>query len=122
VHVVKTWGIESWSILHSDPVGLLSVVSAVLSNLVSNVPAVLLFEPVIPALAPGVQETAWLALAMSSTLAGNLTVLGSVANLIVVENARREGVTISFWEYCKVGVPITLLTLLLGIVWLKFVP
>jgi len=42
------------------------------------------------------QESAWLALAMSSTLAGNLTVLGSVANLIVVENARREGVTISF--------------------------
>ena len=59
---------------------------------------------------------------MSSTLAGNLTVLGSVANLIVVENAGREGVTISFWEYCKVGIPVTLLTLRLGIAWLKFVP
>ena len=67
------------------------------------------------------RETAWLALAMSSTLAGNLTVLGSVANLIVVENARREGVTISFWEYCKVGVPLTLLTLAIGIGWLHFV-
>jgi Na+/H+ antiporter NhaD/arsenite permease-like protein len=67
------------------------------------------------------RETAWLALAMSSTFAGNLTVLGSVANLIVVESARREGVTISFWEYCKVGIPLTILTLVLGIAWLQFV-
>jgi Na+/H+ antiporter NhaD/arsenite permease-like protein len=47
-----------------------------------------------------------------------LTVLGSVANLIVVENGRREGVTISFWEYCRVGVPVTLLTLTIGVIWL----
>ena len=47
--------------------------------------------------------------------------LGSVANLIVVENAQREGVTISFWEYCKVGVPLTVLTLTLGIAWFLFV-
>ena len=58
---------------------------------------------------------------MSSTLAGNLTVLGSVANLIVVENARRENVGISFWEYCKVGIPLTILTLIVGIAWLEFV-
>ncbi len=62
-----------------------------------------------------------MALAMSSTFAGNLTLLGSVANLIVVENARREGVNISFWEYCKVGIPLTVLTLALGIVWLELV-
>jgi Na+/H+ antiporter NhaD/arsenite permease-like protein len=67
------------------------------------------------------RETAWLALAMSSTLAGNLTVLGSVANLIVVENARRQGVEISFWEYCKVGIPLTILTLGVGIAWLAWV-
>jgi Na+/H+ antiporter NhaD/arsenite permease-like protein len=83
---------------------------------------VLLFEPVMKVMPEMSRETAWLSLAMSSTLAGNLTVLGSVANLIVVENARREGVTISFWEYCKVGVPLTLLTLALGVAWLKFVP
>ncbi|HWG47627.1 MAG TPA: anion transporter [Gemmataceae bacterium] len=122
MHVVKRWDIESWTWLLDHPVDLLSLASAALSNLVSNVPAVLLFEPVMKVMPAGSQETAWLALAMSSTFAGNLTVLGSVANLIVVENARREGVTISFWEYCKVGVPITLLTLILGIVWLKFVP
>ena len=97
------------------------MVSAALSNLVSNVPAVLLMEPLVHAMPSPVQETAWLALAMSSTLAGNLTVLGSVANLIVVENAKREGVEISFWEYCKVGVPLTVLTLMVGVLWLTYV-
>jgi len=121
-HVVAGWNIERWSWLLGHPVDLLSLASAALSNLVSNVPAVLLFEPVMKAMPAASQETAWLALAMSSTFAGNLTVLGSVANLIVVENARREGVVISFAEYCKVGVPLTLLTLALGIAWLKFVP
>jgi len=52
-------------------------------------------------------------LAMSSTLAGNLTVLGSVANLIVIERARREA-SISFWEYAKAGIPVTLLTMTIG--------
>jgi Na+/H+ antiporter NhaD/arsenite permease-like protein len=102
-------------------VDLLSGVSAVLSNLVSNVPAVLLMEPIVQAVPSGSRETAWLALAMSSTLAGNLTVLGSIANLIVVENAAREGTHISFWEYCKCGIPLTILTLLVGIGWLEFV-
>jgi Na+/H+ antiporter NhaD/arsenite permease-like protein len=121
IHVVRPWGLERWGPLQHDPVGVLSLVSAVLSNLVSNVPAVLLFKPVIPAMPPASQETAWLALAMSSTLAGNLTVLGSVANLIVVENARREGVGVSLWEYCRAGIPVALLTLLAGATWLHFV-
>ena len=73
------------------PVDLLSLVSAALSNLVSNVPAVLLMEPVMRPCRRQTAKTAWLALAMSSTLAGNLTVLGSVANLIVVENANAKG-------------------------------
>jgi len=64
------------------------------------------------------KEQAWLALAMSSTLAGNLTLLGSVANLIVVESARRSGIELSFVEYLKVGVPLTVLTTLVGIAWL----
>ena len=121
VHVVSGWGIEGWTWLLNRPTDLLSLASAGLSNLVSNVPAVLLLEPVAQAVPAATRETAWLALAMSSTFAGNLTVLGSVANLIVVEIAGREGVTISFWEYCKVGIPLTLLTLALGIAWLQFV-
>ncbi len=122
IHVVTTWGVPGWTWLLSRPVDLLSVASAALSNLVSNVPAVLLFEPVVQAMPAASREAAWLALAMSSTFAGNLTILGSVANLIVVEQARREGVTVSFLEYCKVGVPLTLLTLALGVAWLMFVP
>jgi Na+/H+ antiporter NhaD/arsenite permease-like protein len=121
VRVVSGWGISHWNFLLDHPVGVLSGVSAVLSNLVSNVPAVLLFKPIIPAMPAAYQETAWLALAASSTLAGNLTVLGSVANLIVVEAARREGVGVSFGEYCRVGVPLTLVTLLLAVGWLSLV-
>jgi Na+/H+ antiporter NhaD/arsenite permease-like protein len=121
VHVVAGWGVEGWKWLLGRPVDLLSAVSAALSNLVSNVPAVLLLEPVAQAMPEASRETAWLSLAMSSTFAGNLTVLGSVANLIVVENAGKEGVRISFWEYCKAGVPVTLLTLALGVVWLSLV-
>jgi Na+/H+ antiporter NhaD/arsenite permease-like protein len=120
--VVKHWNIGGWDWLQRHPVDLLSVVSAGLSNLVSNVPAVLLFKPIIPSMPAESRDTAWLALAMSSTMAGNLTVLGSVANLIVVESARREGIAVSFWEYCRVGVPITLLTLAIGIAWLEWVP
>jgi Na+/H+ antiporter NhaD/arsenite permease-like protein len=121
VHVVAGWGIERWTWLLDRPIDLLSLVSAALSNLVSNVPAVLLLEPVAQSVPTATRETAWLALAMSSTFAGNLTVLGSVANLIVVESANRHGVRISFWEYCRVGVPLTVLTLILGVAWLQYV-
>jgi Na+/H+ antiporter NhaD/arsenite permease-like protein len=99
---------------------VLTVVTAVLSNLVSNVPAVLLFKSVIPAFGEPVR--AWLLLAMASTLAGNLTILGSVANLIVVEQARGAGIPVGFLEYSKVGVPITVLTLLVGWLFLVLLP
>ena len=118
VVVVHTWGIERWHALLDSPVVMVSGLSVVLSNLVSNVPAVLLFEPLMRAMAGSLREQAWLALAMSSTLAGNLTVLGSVANLIVVENARRAGTTLGFFEFLKVGVPLTILTTLVGVAWL----
>ncbi len=67
----------------------LSVVTAVLSNIVSNVPAVLILRPFVPGLHDPAR--AWLVIAMASTLAGNLTLLGSVANLIVAKGARRRG-------------------------------
>jgi Na+/H+ antiporter NhaD/arsenite permease-like protein len=98
--------------LRLDRTGVLTVWSALLSNLASNVPAVLVFKPFISTLPQ--PEHAWLTLAMSSTLAGNLTVLGSIANLIVIERARRS-VRITFLEYLKVGVPLTLLTLGIGV-------
>jgi len=119
VNVVHTWGLEHWHALLNSPVVLVSGLSVVLSNLVSNVPAVLLFRPLMEVMPQ--KELAWLALAMSSTLAGNLTVLGSVANLIVVENARRAGTELGFFEYLKVGVPLTILTTLVGVAWLALV-
>lgn len=95
----------------------LSVVTVGLSNLVSNVPAVLLLKPVIPALSN--PQAGWLTLAATSTLAGNLTLLGSVANLIVAEVAARRGIKLTFWEYTKPGFLITVISLLLGVAWIQ---
>ena len=102
--------------LRLDQVPVLSVVTAILSNLVSNVPAVLVLKPFVAPLADPAK--AWLTVAMASTLAGNLTVIGSIANLIVVQRAAAGGVTIGLWDYCRVGIPLTLLTLLIGTLWL----
>jgi Na+/H+ antiporter NhaD/arsenite permease-like protein len=118
-NVVQGLGLERWHALLESPVVLVSLLSVVLSNLVSNVPAVLLFKPLMEVMPQ--KELAWLALAMSSTLAGNLTLLGSVANLIVVETSRRAGTELGFLEYLKVGVPLTVLTLATGIAWLALV-
>ena len=101
---------------HLDNVGTLSLVTATLSNLVSNVPAVLMLKPFVANL--GDPQRAWLVVAMASTLAGNFTLVGSVANLIVAQRAQGAGITISFWAYFKVGAPLTLLTILFGTWWL----
>ena len=95
----------------------LSAVSVVLSNVVSNVPAVMLLRPVVPTLND--PASAWLTIAMATTLAGNLTLIGSVANLIVAEIARRRGVELSFGEYLKAGMAIAILSLGVGILWLS---
>lgn len=94
-----------------------AAVVAVISNIVSNVPAVMLLKSLVPGLAN--PHTAWLVLAMASTLAGNLTITGSVANIIVVETAKND-VHIGFWDYFRVGLPITLLTLAFGTLWLAW--
>ena len=62
--------------------------------------------------------TAWLTVAMASTLAGNFTILGSIANLIVVQKAATRGVVISFWDYFRVGAPLTVITLVIGTLWM----
>jgi Na+/H+ antiporter NhaD/arsenite permease-like protein len=102
--------------LHLDQVPVLSAVTAVLSNLVSNVPAVLMLKPFVDAL--NEHDTAWLVIAMASTLAGNFTVLGSIANLIVVQKAAAFGVAIGFWDHFRVGAPLTIITLAIGTLWL----
>lgn len=93
-----------------DP-GALLVVGVALSNLVSNAPAVMLL---LPHLEPGGQ--AGMALALITTFAGNLLLVGSIANLIVVDLARKSGVSIDWKQHAVVGVPVSLLTL--AIVWL----
>jgi len=103
--------------LHLDNAFVLSGLSAMLSNVVSNVPAVLVFKPFVTQLAN--PQRAWLVLAMASTLAGNLTVVGSVANLIVIQQARHK-VQIGFWEYFRVGAPLAVLTILAGAAWITW--
>jgi Na+/H+ antiporter NhaD/arsenite permease-like protein len=92
--------------------GWLFATSVVLSNLVSNVPATMLLLPAAhhPLAGP--------ILALSSTLAGNLLVVGSIANIIVIDQAARLGIRISWREHAIVGVPVTLLTLAIAAVWL----
>ena len=102
--------------LHLDQVPVLTTLTAILSNLVSNVPAVLLIKPFVTALKD--HETAWMVIAMSSSLAGNFTLLGSIANLIVVEKAANGGIKIGFWDYFRVGAPLTIMTLIIGTLWL----
>jgi Na+/H+ antiporter NhaD/arsenite permease-like protein len=92
-------------------------VTVVFSNVVSNVPAVMLLKSLVPGFPD--PQAGWLTLAMASTLAGNLTITGSVANIIVVERARPQ-VHIAFKEYFRLGLPLTLLTLIWGIVWLSW--
>jgi Na+/H+ antiporter NhaD/arsenite permease-like protein len=104
--------------LHLQNVPVLSAITAALSNIVSNVPAVLVLKPFIVQL-PN-QQQAWLTVAMASTLAGNFAIVGSVANLIVVQRARAQGVEIGFWEYFRVGAPLTVIMIGVGVLWLAF--
>lgn len=96
----------------SGQVVALSAVSVVASNLFSNVPFVMLAGKWIPAFAE--PTLMWFALALSSTLAGNLTLVGSVANLIVAESAG-ERCRLGFLDYLAAGVPVTLVTTAAGV-------
>jgi Na+/H+ antiporter NhaD/arsenite permease-like protein len=91
--------------------------SALASNVVSNVPCVVFFTQILPGLDAG--HAAWLVLAMASTLAGNLTLIGSVANLIVLESSKGE-VRVGFWEYCRVGTPLAAFLIAAGTIFLYY--
>lgn len=98
-----------------DHIGVLTLITAALSNVVSNVPAILMLRPLIPHLDD--PQRGWLIVSMSSTLAGNLTIVASVANLIVVQRAK-HAVKIGFGEYFRAGAPVTVLTLAVGALWI----
>ena len=95
-----------------DQPGALFAATFVLSNLVSNVPAVMLLMPVVHHPMGGVM------LALVSTLAGNLLIVGSIANIIVVDAAARRGIVIDWRRHARVGVPVTLMTLAVSVVYL----
>ncbi|XP_055832271.1 silicon efflux transporter LSI2-like [Solanum dulcamara] len=107
---------------HAAGIAVLALVILVLSNLASNVPTVLLLGGRIAAsaaaISPDSEQKAWLILAWVSTVAGNLSLLGSAANLIVCEQARRAqyfGYNLSFWSHLKFGVPSTLIVTAIGL-------
>jgi Na+/H+ antiporter NhaD/arsenite permease-like protein len=101
--------------LHLEQPGLLFVMTVVLSNVVSNVPAVMLLLPL------ATHPMAGTLLALASTLAGNLLIVGSIANIIVVDAAERRGVRIDWYRHARVGVPVTLATLAISglYLWLR---
>jgi len=85
--------------------------SALGSNIFSNVPFVLLAGKWMNNFAH--PELMWKVLALATTFGGNLTIVGSVANIIVIESARRH-VEFSFWDYARYGIPVTILTTVVG--------
>jgi Na+/H+ antiporter NhaD/arsenite permease-like protein len=91
---------------------VLFAATAILSNIVSNVPAVMLLLPTAQSALDGA------VLALSSTLAGNLIIVGSIANIIVVDQAQRVGIAVDWRTHARVGVPVTLVTLALAALWL----
>lgn len=96
-----------------DPL-LLGGVALAGSNTVGNVPLVILLLSALP----GLSQSALYALALLSTFAGNLLLIGSLANLIVAERARREGVSLSFTDHLRAGVPMTAITFALAYGWI----
>jgi Na+/H+ antiporter NhaD/arsenite permease-like protein len=100
--------------LRPESLAVLAPLTLIGANTIGNVPLVVLLLSVMPSMSEG----AFYALAVLSTLAGNLLVVGSLANIIAVERARDAGVVLTFAEHARCGVPMTLLSLLLALVWL----
>lgn len=123
-HAFETTGLAAQAVawlgaqgVHLADPGPLLVASVLLSNLVSNVPAVMLLLPHLG----GTGEQAGVMLALVTTFAGNLLLVGSIANLIVADLARQQGIVIDWKRHAITGIPVTLLTLALVWGWMRFV-
>jgi Na+/H+ antiporter NhaD/arsenite permease-like protein len=87
--------------------GMILGVSIILSQLLSNVPLVALYLPVLSQ--AGAMTPQMMALAAGSTIAGNLTILGAASNVIIIQNAeKRSGITLTFLEFVRIGLPLTI--------------
>jgi Na+/H+ antiporter NhaD/arsenite permease-like protein len=95
---------------------LFALLTILFSNIVSNVPAVMMLKFLIPTSSGQVW---WASMAVFSTLAGNLTLTGSMANLIVVEQAKKQNIEISFFTYFKIGFPLTIAMVAIGLVYFR---
>ncbi|MBN1268278.1 MAG: anion transporter [Kiritimatiellae bacterium] len=93
---------------------VLTVLSVALSNLVSNVPATMILVQFLDRANP----VPWYVLAMATTYAGNLITIGSIANLIVIEQAREHGVKITFREHARIGIPVTVISIVIMLFWI----
>jgi Na+/H+ antiporter NhaD/arsenite permease-like protein len=92
--------------LHLRSTGIIMAVSIALSQLISNVPLVALYLPVLSQLGAASKEM--MALAAGSTIAGNFSILGAASNVIIIQNAeKRTGETLTFWDFVKIGIPLT---------------
>jgi Na+/H+ antiporter NhaD/arsenite permease-like protein len=114
-HIPQQWVVD----LHSHGVDFqhpatLFMASFVLSDIVSNVPAVMLLIPF------AADPVAGPAMALAAGMASNLIIIGSIANIIVVDTAARHKLTISFWQFARTGIPVTLVSLLISAAWLWF--
>jgi Na+/H+ antiporter NhaD/arsenite permease-like protein len=97
--------------------GMILVISILLSQLISNVPLVALYLPMI--MHAGATTKGMMTLVAGSTIAGNLSILGAASNVIIIQNAeRKDGQALTFLEFVRIGVPLTLVNAL--IYWLFF--
>ncbi len=122
-HALAETGLPGWAVQELAALGLLpdrlavmAPLAVVASNSIGNVPAVILLL----AVWPQPPEGAMYGLALLSTLAGNLLITGSLANIIVVERAQSVGVRLGFWDHARCGIPITGLSMVFAVAWLWF--
>ena len=105
---------------HAMPVSVIIALGVIVSQFISNVPFVALFQPLILEDALLLPEV--LALAAGSTIAGNLTIIGAASNVIVIQNAEKKGFSLSFWEFFRIGLPLTILQSIVYILFLGYPP
>jgi Na+/H+ antiporter NhaD/arsenite permease-like protein len=98
--LIEDWGIEVAGI------AMIIIISVLLSQVISNVPLVALYIPML--VAAGAGDRGFMALAAGSTIAGNLLILGAASNVIIIQNAeKKSGQTLTFWDFARVGIPLT---------------
>jgi len=99
---------------------IIMVISVIFSQFISNVPLVALYIPLLTQLNSSVEG--YIALAAGSTIAGNMLILGAASNVIIIQNAeKRHNETIKFWEFAKIGIPLTIANTLVYYLFIKII-